>query len=105
VIFRHSFSGSFIRSIKVTPRINCCEAIQNRYGLILDNAGVDSEIIAQLQKDIKAALFEVVGAEKVNKKQRYVWFYSNNNINAMHSKFMKVRKAKNVRSYHRKPVA
>ncbi|EEB11830.1 tubulin-specific chaperone E, putative [Pediculus humanus corporis] len=66
----HPTSGSFVRPCKVSTGISIVEAIKERYGLTSDpNVGLDQEIIIQVQKEIKAKIFEVVGAEKLNRIQ------------------------------------
>lgn len=47
------------------------EAIEKRYGLVNDSdVGIDIHSLAQVQKEIKAPVFEVVGVRKLNKQQR-----------------------------------
>lgn len=67
---RYPTSGSFIRPGKANVGVSIVQAIMERYGLVDDlNVGIDVQSIAQVQKEIKAKFFEIVGAEKLNKKQ------------------------------------
>lgn len=51
--------------------ITLLEAIENRYGEVTDGtAGLDLVKINEVQREMKAKFFEVVGAEKLNKHQR-----------------------------------
>ncbi|KAL0273899.1 UNVERIFIED_CONTAM: hypothetical protein PYX00_006466 [Menopon gallinae] len=66
----HPTSGSFVRPKKVSTGITLLEAIENRYGEITDGtAGLDLDKINEVQREMKAKFFEVVGAEKLNKQQ------------------------------------
>lgn len=68
---RYSRSGSFVRSGKVKFGCDCVTAIHSRYGEVQgdETAGIDKSSLASVKKEMKAALFEVVGFDKVNKKQ------------------------------------
>lgn len=62
-----------MRPYKVDTGTSIIEAIKERYGLTSDpNVGLDQEAMVQVQREIKARLFEVVGASKLNLIQRYV---------------------------------
>ncbi|KAK6622615.1 hypothetical protein RUM43_008457 [Polyplax serrata] len=64
-------SGSFVRPSKVKIGKSVIEAIEERYGVMTDpNIGLDQETILQLQRNIKATFFEVVGVSKLNQIQR-----------------------------------
>lgn len=68
--YRHPTSGSFVRPGKVKTGISCPDSIRNRYGLVNDDlAGVDRDNIASLKAKINAPFLEMVGFEKINKKQ------------------------------------
>ncbi|GLG94418.1 Tubulin-specific chaperone E [Gryllus bimaculatus] len=67
---RHMTSGSFVRFGKVNFGHDCATAIHNRYGEVKgETAGVDKSNLEILKKNMKAPLFEVVGFDKVNRKQ------------------------------------
>ncbi|XP_069698305.1 tubulin-specific chaperone E [Periplaneta americana] len=68
---RHPTSGSFVRLEKVNLGKSCPAAIRNRYGEVKDDetAGINKENLALLQREINARFLEVVGFDKVNKKQ------------------------------------
>ncbi|PSN35543.1 hypothetical protein C0J52_27305 [Blattella germanica] len=70
---RHATSGSFARMGKVNFGKSCPSAIRNRYGEVKDDetAGINKENLALLQHEISARFIEVVGFDKVNKKQRH----------------------------------
>ncbi|KAJ8678996.1 hypothetical protein QAD02_014783 [Eretmocerus hayati] len=66
----HPNSGSFIRPGKANFGVSCPEAIRIRYGLIDDElAGIDKDTIASIRKTLNAPFVEMVGFQKVNRKQ------------------------------------
>lgn len=83
---RHSTSGSFVRLEKVNVGRSCPTAIRCRYGEVKNDetAGINKKNLALLQREINARFFEVVGFDKVNKKQskfeelRVVWLREHN---------------------------
>lgn len=71
--FSHPTSGSFVRPKKVDLGQDLVSAIQHRYGVQHDgDAGVDTDKLFVLDSSNRATVVEMVGAEKVNKKQRWV---------------------------------
>ncbi|GFG39933.1 hypothetical protein Cfor_08990 [Coptotermes formosanus] len=68
---RHPTSGSFVRLEKVNLGMSCPAAIRNRYGEVKNDetAGIDRENLADLQRQMNSHIVEVVGFDKVNKKQ------------------------------------
>ena len=73
-IFIHYSSptgGSFIRPKKVDTGYSCFLAINDRYGKTADaHAGVIVDDLFVVDENKKQTKVEMVGAEKVNKKQR-----------------------------------
>ncbi|XP_070180632.1 tubulin-specific chaperone E-like [Littorina saxatilis] len=66
----HPTSGSFVRPKKVDLGQDLVSAIQHRYGVQHDgDAGVDTDKLFVLDSSNRATVVEMVGAEKVNKKQ------------------------------------
>ncbi|KAK7493396.1 hypothetical protein BaRGS_00015296 [Batillaria attramentaria] len=66
----HPTSGSFVRPKKVDLGVDCLFAIKDRYGKQEEGvAGVDMDELYVLSADNKATVVEMVGAEKINKKQ------------------------------------
>lgn len=66
--FRHPNGASFVRLEKVIPNsISFITAFQSKYGQDFDN-NVHQEIIA-LMKQSKMSSFELVGMQKIQKKQ------------------------------------
>ncbi|XP_063861606.1 tubulin-specific chaperone E-like isoform X3 [Scylla paramamosain] len=63
---RYPTSGSFVRPAKVNTGITFEKAIRGRYQ---DDATVESEVMEQLQREINARFVEVVGMDKVGRKQ------------------------------------
>jgi hypothetical protein len=59
---------------KVNLGMSCPAAIRNRYGEVKNDktAGIDRENLADLQRKWNSSVAEVVGFDKVNKKQRSV---------------------------------
>jgi hypothetical protein len=54
--------------------MSCPAAIRNRYGEVKNDetAGIDRENLADLQRQMNSHIVEVVGFDKVNKKQRSI---------------------------------
>lgn len=63
----HPTSGSFVRREKVNTGRSCVTAIIERYGL--NNEAMNKENLQLLKRAINASLLEMVGFEKINKKQ------------------------------------
>jgi hypothetical protein len=63
-----------VRLEKVNLGTSCPAAIRNRYGEVKNDktAGIDMENLADLQRQMNSCIAEVVGFDKVNKKQRSV---------------------------------
>ena len=74
IFSRHPTSGSFVRLEKVNIGRSCSVAIRCRYGEVKNDetAGINKINLAILQREINARFLEVVGFDKVNKKQRLV---------------------------------
>ena len=71
--FRSPTSGSFVRRNKVSVGVTFFEALQDRYGRIEDDdAGVIQEDMFVVGKNQQTTHVEVVGAKKINSKQRYM---------------------------------
>lgn len=70
MIYSHPTSGSFVRREKVNTGRSCVTAIIERYGL--NNEAMNKENLQLLKRAINASLLEMVGFEKINKKQRYL---------------------------------
>ncbi|PNF32444.1 Tubulin-specific chaperone E [Cryptotermes secundus] len=68
---RHPTSGSFVRLEKVNLGRSCPAAIRDRYGEVKNDetAGIDKEDLSLVQCKINAPFLEVVGFDKVNRKQ------------------------------------
>ncbi|KAK7084425.1 hypothetical protein SK128_005012 [Halocaridina rubra] len=64
--FRSPTSGSFVRPAKVNAGMALEEAVKGRYQ---DDTTIESQHTQQLQKTIKARFVEVVGMEKIGRKQ------------------------------------
>lgn len=62
---------------KVNVGKSCPEALRERYGEVTNDetAGINRQELALLQKEINARFFEVVGFDKVNKKQRLAFAF------------------------------
>jgi hypothetical protein len=60
---------------KVNLGRSCPAAIRSRYGEVKNDetAGINKENLAVLQREINARFIEVVGFDKVNRKQRSVF--------------------------------
>ncbi|XP_066992589.1 tubulin-specific chaperone E isoform X2 [Anabrus simplex] len=65
---RHPTSGSFVRPEKVNFGQSCMAAIRSRYGGV-ENAGIDEDNWAVVQKQINARFLEMVGLDKISKIQ------------------------------------
>lgn len=83
---RYPTSGSFVRLEKVNLGRSCPAAIRDRYGEVKNDetAGINKEDLSLVQCKINAPFLEVVGFNKVNKKQshfedlRVVWLREHN---------------------------
>ena len=65
-----SKSGSFVRGHKVDGGVTFNAALKDRYGVVEDGTAlVDDSTVQDLRKEMKASFVEMVGFEKVNKKQ------------------------------------
>lgn len=62
----HPTSGSFVRPSKVNTGVTFEMAVRGRYQ---DDTTIASEVTKQLQREINARFVEVVGMEKIGKKQ------------------------------------
>lgn len=68
---RYPNSGSFVRPKKANLGIDCLQAIKDRYGEQKSGvAGVNTDELFVLDADNKQTIVEMVGAEKINQKQR-----------------------------------
>lgn len=63
---RHPTSGSFVRPAKVKTGMTFEAAVRGRYQ---DDTTIESEVTEQLQREINARFVEVVGMDKIGKKQ------------------------------------
>lgn len=63
----HPTSGSFVRPAKVNAGVTFEMAVRGRYQ---DDTTIAAEVTEQLQREINARFVEVVGMEKIGKKQR-----------------------------------
>ncbi|XP_066988353.1 tubulin-specific chaperone E-like [Macrobrachium rosenbergii] len=63
---RTQTSGSFVRPAKVSAGVSLEEAVRGRYQ---DDTTIESHHTEQLQRAIRARFVEVVGMEKIGKKQ------------------------------------
>ena len=70
---RHPTSGSFIRLKKASPGIGLWEAIEDRYGRVEDDTGGVKEEELYVMGNNQKTIVEMVGAKKVNRKQRYLF--------------------------------
>lgn len=69
--FRHPNGASFVRLEKVVScNVSFINAFKSKYGQDCD-PGIDQEISA-LMKQSKMSSFELVGMQKIQKKQSYV---------------------------------
>lgn len=66
---RQANSGSMIRSEKIPPFQTLAEAIHDKYIITEDTLRLDAEMLKEVQKQLHASLFEVVGMEKIGGKQ------------------------------------
>ncbi|XP_058459908.1 tubulin-specific chaperone E [Malaya genurostris] len=66
---RHEGSGSMIRSEKIPTFMTLLEAINDKYIMTEDTLGLDAEMLKEVQKQLHASLFEVVGMKKIGGKQ------------------------------------
>lgn len=64
----HPTAGSFIRPGKVGPCESLEEAARERYLGYTDNA-LDKQLMRETQESIQASLFEIVGMDKLARKQ------------------------------------
>lgn len=62
----HPTSGSFVRPAKVNSGVTFETAVRGRYQ---NDTTIESEVTEQLQREINARFVEVVGMEKIGKKQ------------------------------------
>lgn len=63
-------SGSFVRPAKITVPESLLDAIGNKYNIDYENDNpLDIQMIKEAQKFFKAPIFEIVGMEKIGKKQ------------------------------------
>lgn len=69
--FSHPNGASFVRLEKVVPcNVSFINAFKNKYGQDC-NPGIDQEI-SEFMKQSKISSFELVGMQKIQKKQSYV---------------------------------
>lgn len=74
-VFSSSKGGSFVRPKKVSGGMSCFLAVNDRYGQTSEaHAGVIIEELFVIDEHKKQTKVEMVGAEKVNRKQRYYYF-------------------------------
>jgi hypothetical protein len=74
-VFSSSKGGSFVRPKKVSDGMSCFLAVNDRYGQTSEaHAGVIIEELFVIDEHMKQTKVEMVGAEKVNRKQRYCCF-------------------------------
>ena len=74
-VFSSSKGGSFVRPKKVNGGMSCFLAVNDRYGQTSEaHAGVIIEELFVIDEHMKQTKVEMVGAEKVNRKQRYCCF-------------------------------
>lgn len=66
-------AGSMIRPTKIPKFHSVSEAIDERYQTL--EIPVDESLMSAVQANMKASIFEFVGAEKMMKKLRYVAEY------------------------------
>ncbi|XP_055598644.1 tubulin-specific chaperone E [Uranotaenia lowii] len=66
---RQQNAGTMIRSEKVPTFWTLLEAINDKYIVTEDSIRMDAEILKEVQKQLHASLFEVVGMEKIGGKQ------------------------------------
>ncbi|XP_053684532.1 tubulin-specific chaperone E [Sabethes cyaneus] len=66
---RNENAGSMIRSEKIPSFMTLLEAINDKYIMTKDTLGLDAEMLKEVQKQMHASLFEVVGMEKIGGKQ------------------------------------
>lgn len=64
-------AGSMIRPGKIVPFDSLAGAIEKRYVLNIGNP-LDENLMQQVKENVKASIFEFVGAEKIMKKQSHV---------------------------------
>ncbi|XP_058838663.1 tubulin-specific chaperone E [Topomyia yanbarensis] len=66
---RNEKAGSMIRSEKIPTFMSLLEAINDKYIMTEDTLGLGAEMLKEVQKQMHAPLFEVVGMEKLGVKQ------------------------------------
>ncbi|XP_055628093.1 tubulin-specific chaperone E [Toxorhynchites rutilus septentrionalis] len=66
---RNENAGSMIRSEKIPTFCTLLEAIHDKYIVTEDNLRFDAEMLKEVQKQLHASLFEIVGMEKIGGKQ------------------------------------
>lgn len=71
---RSPTSGSFVRPTKVKAGLNLEEAVRGRYQ---DDTTIEAQHTEQLQRAIKARFVEIVGMEKIGRKQSKLEYLEN----------------------------
>lgn len=64
-------AGSFIRMNKLSPTITFCDALRERYLKSSTEGFADHVLINDLKDEMNAPFLELVGFEKIGRKQRY----------------------------------
>jgi len=68
-------AGSFVRVNKIKPSLEFGQALSKRYLESSKDGYADKLLISELKDEMNAPFLELVGFEKVGKKQRYVVCY------------------------------
>ncbi|QQP35556.1 Uncharacterized protein FKW44_023820, partial [Caligus rogercresseyi] len=67
-------AGSFVRpSSKLCPGIGIKDAVEERYGAKGASEEFRPEDMREIQRELKASLFEVVGMDKIREAQKNYW--------------------------------
>ena len=65
-------AGSFVRVNKLSPTMTFCEALKERYLRSSTEGYADEILIQDLRDEMNAPFLELVGFEKIGRKQRYL---------------------------------
>lgn len=65
-------AGSFVRMNKIKPNVEFSQALSDRYLKGSTDGYADKLLISELRDEMNAPFLELVGFEKVGRKQRYI---------------------------------
>lgn len=75
MICRYKNAGSFVRVNKIRTDLEFSQALSERYLRSSTDGYADKLLIDELRNEMNAPFLELVGFEKVGRKQRYAIFF------------------------------